>query len=128
MKKRQGWLYLLLLPALGGSLMLSIGAWEVAALYLAVTALGFGLEALMLYLFRNRMKWLRLLPLALLAVPVFLAWLELDSGGFLCELGAALWLSFGLCGLCGWGAAWALTGLPAFQSGGQKEKSYAPSP
>ncbi len=122
MKKRQGWLYLLLFPALGVSLMLSIGAWELAALYLTAAALGFGLEALMLYLSRNGMKWLRLLPLTLLAVPVFLAWLELDSGGFLCELGAALWLIMGLCGLCGWGAAWALTGLPAFQSGGRKEE------
>ncbi len=119
MKKRQGQLYLLLLPALGGCLMLSIGAWELAVLYLAVTALGFGLEALMLYLSRDGMKWLRLLPLALLAVPAALAWSELNSGGFLCELGAALWLFLGLCGLCGWGAAWGLTALPSFQT---KEK------
>ncbi len=97
--------------------MLSIGAWELAVLYLAATALGFGLEALMLYLSRDGVKWLRLLPLALLAVPVFLARRELHSGAFLAELAAALWLSFGLCGLCGWGAAWGLTALPAFQSG-----------
>ncbi len=95
--------------------MLSIGAWELAALYLTATALGFGLEALMLYLSRDGVKWLRLLPLALLAVPVFLARLELNGGSFLAELAAALWLSFGLCGLCGWGAAWGLTALPSFQ-------------
>lgn len=116
MKKRQGWLLLLLVPAVGVSLMLSIGVWELVALCLAVTALGFGLEALLLYLSRNGRKWLRLLPLALPAVLVSLAWLELDSGSFLCELAAALWLILGLCALCGWGAAWALTGLPSFQA------------
>lgn len=97
--------------------MLSIGAWELAVLYLAVTALGFALEALLLYLSRDGVKWLRLMPLALLAIPAVLAWKELHSGAFLAELGAALWLSFGLCGLCGWGAAWSLTALPAFRSG-----------
>jgi len=122
MKKRRGWLYLLILPALGGCLMLSLGAWELAALYLAVTALGFGLEALMLYLSRDGVKWLRFLPLALLAVPGALAWRELHSGGFLAELGAALWLTLGLCALCGWGAAWALTGLTAFQPTEQGEE------
>jgi len=84
--------------------------WELALLFLAAAALGFGLEALMLYLSRDGLKWLRLAPLVLLAVPGALAWQEAHSNGFLSGLAAVLWLIVALCGLCGWGAAWGIRG------------------
>lgn len=108
MKKRRLFLLLLLLPAAWCAVFLNLEAWELALLYLGAAVLSFGLEVVMLYLSRDGYTWLRFLPLALVAVPLVLAWWVAISGEFLAELGAALVLIVGLCGLCGWGAAWAL--------------------
>lgn len=109
MKKRRLLLLLLLLPALC-AVSLSLESWEMAALYLGAAALGFGLEVLMLRLSRNGRAWLRFIPLALLAVPLALAWQDLNSNAFFSGLAAVVWLIAALCGLCGWGAAWGLGG------------------
>lgn len=107
MKKRRLFLLLLLAPA-ACAVFLSLGDWVMVLLYLGAAALGFGLEALALHLSRNGRAWLRFVPLALLAVPLALAWRTANSAVFLAGVAAVFLLTIGLCGLCGWGAAWAL--------------------
>jgi len=126
--RRRLWLFLLLLPVAGCVALLNLEAWELAVLYLGAAALGFGLGAILLKLVPNRVKWVAFTPLVLLTIPAVLAWQTWNSGEFLAELGAALWLLMSLCGLCGWGAAWGLTALPSFRSGEavQAESDDAP--
>ncbi len=107
MKKRSLCYLFLLPPGVWCVILLSVALWDLAMLYLAVTALGLGLSKLMLCLTRDGLRWLRLVPLTLLAVPLGLAWRELNSHGFLSDLAAMMWLLIALCGLCGWCAAWA---------------------
>ncbi len=115
MRTRRLWLLLLLLPVVGCVALLNLQAWELGVLYLGAAALGFGLGAIGLKLARNGVKWVAFTPLVLLTIPAVLARQTWDSGEFLAELGAALWILMGLCGLCGWGAAWGLTDLPPFR-------------
>ncbi len=107
MKKRRLLLLLLVFP-ISCAILLGLEAWVLVVSYLGAAAVGFGLEALVLYQSRGGQAWLRLIPLVLLAFPLALAWLDLNSADFLAGLGAAMCLVGALCYLCGWGAAWAL--------------------
>jgi len=103
---------LLALPAsaaLGLSLLLALidpilSLWSLAAL-----ALGFAIQAAVLFLTRQGPKWLRWAPLGLLAVPLFMA-RSVRPHGFLWELEILFWLSLALSYLLGWAAAWGLGG------------------
>ncbi len=121
--KNRVWLFLLLVPVVGLMVGLNLDSWELAAIFGGIAAIEFGALGLILFFTGNgKLKWLRFVPLALLAVPVYMAWQAWNDGSFLAAVAVLMYLLVALCGLCGWGAAWALTARPGFQSGETEEE------
>lgn len=109
-------LLLLLLPA-GAGLVLWIGLAVDALYFLLPPALlllpfllGFALQAVALYFTRQRLKWLRFAPLALLLIPIAGTAYEVSLQGMFWQLAAFIWLAAAVLYLIGWGAAWAMEG------------------
>lgn len=105
-------LLLLLFPAGAGlALCLSLAVNSLFILFLPALilfplSLGFALQAVALYFTRQRLKWLRFAPLALLLIPI--AGVASVTGMMFGGLAAALWLAGAVLYLMGWGAAWTL--------------------
>ena len=72
--------------------------------------LGFAVQGIALFLSRQRFKWLRLIPLGLLPIPIMGAVCEAHRHYMFWQLAAVIWLGAAVLYLMGWGAAWALEG------------------
>lgn len=109
-------LLLLLFPAgTGLALCLSLAVNSLFILFLPALilfplSLGFALQAVALYFTRQRLKWLRFAPLALLLIPIAGTAYEVSLQGMFWQLAAFIWLAAAVLYLIGWGAAWAMEG------------------
>lgn len=105
-------LLLLLFPAgTGLALCLSLAVNSLFILFLPALilfplSLGFALQAVALYFTRQRFRWIRFAPLALLLIPIAGTAYEVSLQGMFWQLAAFIWLLY----LIGWGAAWAMEG------------------